>query len=114
MIVNGLPWRGFRKRGSNKVKKKLISWIASAALVIAPVSAAMADTSNATPPKQPVATQTTGPLSPGKAAGVKQAQGVDAGDLLIITAIAGALAVGVWALTKDNGNHHHTSTTGTN
>ena len=115
MIVNRSTRPGlFYERGSSHVKKKLISWIASAALIVAPLSTAAADTSGATSStKQPSTTQATGPLSPGKAAGIQQAQGVDGGDLLIITAIAVALGVGIWALTKDNGHNHHTTTTGT-
>ena len=89
------------KRGRIQVKQKLIATIIGTALVIAPLPAFTAN-SSAPAPKP---TQASGPLAPGKAAGVQKAQGgVDDTDVLWGVGIAGALGLGLWALTSNNDN----------
>ncbi len=89
------------------MKQKLIATIISTALVIAPLPAFTADSS------APKNTQTSGPLVPGKAAGVQQAQGmnVDDTDILYGVGLAGALGLGIWGLSSNNNNNGGGGTT---
>jgi hypothetical protein len=82
------------------VKQKILATTIGAALVIAPLPAFTADYSA---PAQK--TQNAGPLAPGKAAGVQQAQGnVDDTDLLWGAGLLGAVGLGAWALSQNNNN----------
>ena len=84
------------------MNKKLIATIFSTALVISPLPAFTAD-SSAPAPKN---AQAAGPLAPGKAAGVQQAQGngLDDTDVLWGAAIATGVGLGIYALTSNNGS----------
>ena|SRR5579872_5126335 len=76
------------QKGELRVKKALISMLVSAALVVGQLPAMAAD---------------AGPLAPGAAAGVQQAQGRDFDDNPPIIWIIGGLivvGVGIWILTQ--------------
>lgn len=79
------------------MKKSLVSLAVSAAIAIAPLPA-LAETSAAPAPK---AVEATGPLAPGGAAGVQQAQALG---VPLFWWIAGAAAVGaiVWVAVDSN------------
>jgi hypothetical protein len=96
-----LPESVFQKKGNSQVKQKILATIIGTALVIAPLPAFTADSSA---PAQK--TQNSGPLAPGKAAGVQQAQGngVDDTDILWGAGLVGAVGLGAWALSQNNNN----------
>ena len=75
------------KKGELRVKKALISIITSAAMAIAPLPAMSAD---------------TGPLAPGSAAGVKQAQADNDPPLLWLVGAGVVIALGILALSNNN------------
>ena len=79
------------------MKKTLLSLVVGAAITVAPLSAIAADTA--------------GPLTPGKAAGVKQAQGVD--DVPLVFWIGAGVIVTAAVLALSNNNDHSPSTTTT-
>ena len=81
----------FTQQGTFQVKQKIIATTIGMALVISPLPALTADSAS-------------GPLQPGKAAGIQPAQGfgdtfTDADGVWVFTFVA-ALGVGIWVLTK--------------
>ncbi len=79
------------------MKQKLVAAIIGATMVIAPLPALTADTA---PPANPAPqqAQAKGPLAPGKAAGVRQAQGeVDNTDILYGLGIGAAIGLAIYA-----------------
>ena len=85
------------------MKKALISILVSAVMVIAPLPAMAADTNAANPAKPGPATQ-AGTLTPGGAAGVQLAQGLDIDNPPIEWLIGAGvvIAVGILLLTNNN------------
>ena len=81
------------------MKQKLIATTIGMALVIAPLPAFTADSS------APNSNQASGPLAPGKAAGVQQAQGtvtIDGVDYVWVAGVLVAVGLGAWALTQNS------------
>ena len=83
------------KKGELRVKKALIALVTSAAMAIAPLPAMSAD---------------TGPLAPGSAAGVKQAQADNDPPLLWLVGAGVVIALGILALSNNNNGGGGTST----
>lgn len=90
------------------MKQKIIATIIGMALVISPLPALTADSS---------VVPASGPLAPGKAAGIQAAQGEapEGFDWVWVATFGAALGVGVWVLTKksDNGGGGGTTPTPT-
>ena len=87
------------------MKRALISLIAGAALLVAPISAIAADDATAPLP----------PLPPGGAAGVEQAQFANFDEPLLWLLGGGAiLGLGIYLLVRDDDDSAPTPTTGTN
>jgi hypothetical protein len=78
-----------------RVKKALISLLVSAAMVIGPLPAIAAD---------------TGPLAPGSAAGVQQAQGRDDDNPPVLWIIGFGVVVGLGILILTQNNHGNSLT----
>ncbi len=82
------------------MNQKLIATIASTVLVLSPLPAFTADSSGAA--LKPA--QASGPLAPGKAAGVRQAQGtltVDTPTIMWVGGLLIAVGVGIYAVTRN-------------
>jgi hypothetical protein len=95
------------------VKKAIISFVTSVAMVLAPVSVMAAGSAPSKTPSAPTHLASAGPLAPGGAAGVKQAQGFE--DIPLLWIVAGVVVAGVaiWAISDNSDNNNSTSTTGT-
>ena len=81
------------------MKQKLVAMTIGMALVVAPLPALTADSTSALKP------QASGPLAPGKAAGVQQAKGtvtIDGVDYIWVGGVLVAVGLGAWALTQNN------------
>jgi hypothetical protein len=84
------------KKGEPEVKRALISILVSATMAIAPLPAMSAE---------------TGPLAPGGAAGVKEAQGGNNPPLLLWVGAGLAIALGILVLSNNNNSSAATTTT---
>ncbi|HEX3485477.1 MAG TPA: hypothetical protein VHT51_10480 [Micropepsaceae bacterium] len=96
--VNGKFFQQNAHKGELRVNKTLVSLFVSAAIIIAPLPAMSAD---------------TGPLAPGSAAGVKQAQSDDNVPLYWLLGAGAVIALGVLALSNNNDNGSSPSTPST-
>ena len=110
MESTGGNWdSGVKSEGDQAMKKSLLSLAISAAIAIAPLPALAESAAASAQALSPKAVEATGPLAPGGAAGVQEAQALG---VPLFWWLAGAAAVGaiIWVAVDSDDNDGSSST----